>query len=84
MVIRNHFKASGATMLASCSIVLPLLLATGSCASVARDPAPDSSGAFVTTLGRDTVVVESFTRTDDKLEGNIVVRVPGTVLLHYV
>jgi hypothetical protein len=88
MVIRNHFKnhfkGSVATMLASCSIVLPLLLATAGCALAAHDPAPDSSGAFITTLGRDTVVVESFTRTDDKLEGNIVVRVPGTVLLHYV
>ena len=39
--------------------------------------------SFVTTLGRDTVVVESFTRTAAKLEGDMVVRVPGTVLCHY-
>ena len=45
---------------------------------------PDKGGTFITTLGRDTVVVESFTRTGNKLDGNIVVRVPGTVLLHYV
>ncbi len=50
----------------------------------AGNPAFDRGGTFVTVLGRDTVVVESFTRTGNKLDGNVVVRVPGTVLLHYV
>ena len=45
--------------------------------------APPERAAFVTTLGRDTVVLESFTRTSSRLEGDIVVRVPGTVLCHY-
>jgi hypothetical protein len=71
-------------MIIVCSILLPLALATTGCTSGARNPVPDSSGAFVTTLGRDTVVVESFTRTGNKLDGNMVVRIPGTVLLHYV
>jgi hypothetical protein len=84
MTIRDHFKHSSATMIAFCSVVLPLLLVATGCAAAARNPLPDSSGAFITTLGRDTVVVESFTRTGNKLDGNIVVRVPGTVLLHYV
>lgn len=39
---------------------------------------------FVTTLGRDTVALESVTRTADRVEGDIAVRVPGTVLCHYV
>jgi len=42
------------------------------------------SGTLVTTLGRDTVVMESFTRSPIQLEGHIVVRFPGTVLIHYV
>jgi hypothetical protein len=46
-------------------------------------PAPNERAAFVTTLGRDTVVVESITRTDSHVDGYIVVRVPGTVLCHY-
>ncbi|HEY5087901.1 MAG TPA: DUF2911 domain-containing protein [Gemmatimonadaceae bacterium] len=43
----------------------------------------DDRGSFVTTLGRDTVVVESFTRTASRVDGDIVVRTPGTVLIHY-
>lgn len=44
---------------------------------------PNEHASFVTTLGQDTVVVESFTRTPTKLDGDMVVRVPGTVLCHY-
>jgi DUF2911 family protein len=51
-----------------------------------RPPAPreDDRASFVTTLGRDTVAVESFTSSATKLEGDLMVRVPGTVLFHYV
>lgn len=44
---------------------------------------PIEQAGFVTMLGRDTVVLETFTRTASRLEGDIVVRVPGTVLCHY-
>ncbi len=44
---------------------------------------PNEHASFVTTLGRDTVVIESFTRTANKLDGDMVVRVPGTVICHY-
>jgi hypothetical protein len=44
----------------------------------------DERAAFVTTLGRDTVAFESFTRTASRVEGDIMVRIPGTVLCHYV
>jgi Protein of unknown function (DUF2911) len=42
------------------------------------------SGAFVVTLGNDTVSAESFTRTGDRIEGVIMRRVPRTVLVRYV
>jgi Protein of unknown function (DUF2911) len=45
--------------------------------------APNERASFVTTLGRDTVVVESFTRSNNHIDGDIVVRVPGTVICHY-
>ena len=44
----------------------------------------DERAAFVTTLGRDTVALESFTRTPARVEGDIMVRIPGTVLCHYL
>ena len=43
----------------------------------------NEQATFVTTLGRDTVVIESFTRTATRLTGDMLVRVPGTVLCHY-
>jgi hypothetical protein len=39
---------------------------------------------FVTTLGRDTVALESYRRTSSRLDGDIVLRVPTTVRFHYV
>lgn len=44
----------------------------------------DDSATLITTLGRDTVAMESFTRTASQVEGHIAVRFPGTVLIHYV
>jgi hypothetical protein len=41
------------------------------------------TGTFVTTLGTETVAVESYTRSSAKLEGDIVLRVPGTTRYHY-
>lgn len=41
------------------------------------------SGAFVLTLGNDTVSAESFRRTGSRIEGVIVRRVPRTVLVRY-
>ncbi len=66
------------------SILFPLVAAFGAIASIAVRARPADRGTFVTTLGRDTVALESFTRTPNRIEGDIVVRVPGTVLLHYM
>jgi hypothetical protein len=46
-------------------------------------PAGDRA-SFVTVLGRDTVVIESFVRTPARVEGDVVIRVPATVRQHYV
>jgi hypothetical protein len=45
-------------------------------------PADDKS-SFVTTLGRDTVAIESVAREGDRVTGDIVVRIPATVRVHY-
>jgi hypothetical protein len=64
-------------------ILLSLLAVGASRAPVARRVADDRAG-FVTMLGRDTIALESFTLSASRLEGDIVLRVPGTVLFHYV
>ena len=64
--------------------VRAVALLLGACA--ARDtlpPDPGESAGFVTTLGRDTVALESITRTLRKLEGDIAIRVPWAVHFHY-
>ena len=42
------------------------------------------SGAFITTLGKDTLAVEQFTRTGNVLTGDFVTRQGGLVVNHYV
>jgi hypothetical protein len=49
---------------------------------VALTPA-DDRGSYITTLGRDTVAVESVVRAGNRVTGDVVVRVPNTVKLHY-
>ena len=48
-----------------------------------RPGVADERAAFVTTLGKDTVTLESVVRSGNRLDGEIVVRVPSTVRLHY-
>jgi hypothetical protein len=45
--------------------------------------ATSERASFVTVLGRDTVVIESFARTASHIEGDIVIRVPATVRQRY-
>ncbi len=42
------------------------------------------SGAFVTTLGKDTISIERFTRTPRRLEGDILVTTPRAIHTRYV
>ncbi len=62
-------KAIGATLAV-------LVLATAHLAQA-------QSGGFVATLGQDTLHVESFTRTGDRLTGTIVTRSPATRIIRY-
>jgi len=45
---------------------------------------PQDPITFATTLGRDTVALERYQRTNRRLAGDIVLRVPTTVLFRYV
>lgn len=49
----------------------------------AQRGAPVASGAFILRLGRDTVAVEQYRRFADRIEGELVQRVPTTVLVRY-
>jgi hypothetical protein len=52
--------------------------------SLAAVPAAaQEGGGFVLRLGRDTVVVEQFTRTADRIEGTMVARTPRTSVRSY-
>lgn len=75
---------------------LPLfaLVLTAACATTGSGTAgsPPSSnvtagserGAFVVRLGADTIAVERYTRTGDRIEGDEAMRTPATALRHYV
>lgn len=52
------------------------------CASPRVAPAPRTS-AFVTTLGRDTVAFEQYTRAGNTITGDHITRQGGTVVNHY-
>jgi hypothetical protein len=53
-------------------------------ASVAAAQAPTVTGSFVSTLGTDTIQVERYTRSGDKLEGDILRKSPRVQVVHYV
>lgn len=52
-------------------------------ALAAAPAAAQESGAFIIRLGRDTVVVEQYTRTGDRIEGTMVGRTPRTSIRSY-
>jgi len=56
------------------------------CASslAAQGTTPSVSGAFITRLGSDTLSVERYTRSGDKLVGDLLVRNPRARIFHYV
>jgi len=62
-----------------------LLLAVSLSAFGALDAqTPSASGTFISTLGRDTIQIERYTRTGDRLEGDILRRAPRVQIVHYV
>ncbi|HEX8358899.1 MAG TPA: DUF2911 domain-containing protein [Longimicrobium sp.] len=61
---------------------MSLAVLAGACAPGAPVPAAES-GAFVVRLGPDTIAVERYTRTGDRLEGELVVRDNATATRRY-
>lgn len=62
---------------------IPALACTVAVHAAAAQRAPDPV-TFTTTLGRDTVAIERYQSSDTRITGDIVLRVPTTVLFHYV
>jgi hypothetical protein len=73
--------------------VFAIIMVSAACAVPATQAVPASNatqisrperGAFVVHLGTDTVAVEQFTRTADRIEGRQIVRSPRTTIRDYV
>lgn len=79
--------------------LLPVVVAAAAAAACATSgssagspPTPAASaaanaaegGAFVVRLGADTIAVEEFTRTGNRIEGDEAMRTPAAALRHYV
>ncbi len=69
---------------AALALLIPLTLL--SCATPADPPrdADPNNGAFVTTLGDDTLAVEQFERTPAKMTAQVVLRTPAATKREYV
>ncbi len=64
--------------------VLPALPVLSALSLLTASPVlSQERAAFITRLGTDTVAVESFTRSADRLVGDRVIRAPRVSLLHY-
>ncbi|HEX6575372.1 MAG TPA: DUF2911 domain-containing protein [Gemmatimonadaceae bacterium] len=67
-------------MSARALVIVASVLSLGS----ASAQTPAVTGVFVSTLGKDTIQIERYTRSGDKLEGDIVRRAPRVQVIHYV
>lgn len=61
-------------------ILAPVTAVALGCGGAGNGASDGSGGAFVTLLGADTVAVERFTRTDDGIRAELLVRIPRTIL----
>ena len=79
--VRRAFVAHTAAALAAA-----LVACTPPGAQIAASPemSGPETGGFIVRLGADTVAVERFTRTADRLEGDMIIRSPNTRIGHYV
>src|SRR5438093_13275228 len=68
-----------------CVALLALVVSVAAC-HPSRAPSPSSpeSGAYVVTLGNDTVAVDQYTRVGDRIEGIFMQRSPRTIVTNYV
>lgn len=56
---------------------------TVACTTMMSHPSLPASGAFVSQLGTDTIAIERYTRTADRLEGDVALRSPRVRVIHY-
>lgn len=77
-----HVPIPLARPLAACGLLLAAACAPA--APPVAAPPPAQEGAFVVRLGTDTTFVERYTRTADRLEGEVVARSPRTATRRYV
>jgi hypothetical protein len=90
MRYRRFARAAAAIPAAPAGVIAALTVTLAACASPVRQSAAGTvlnapeTGAFIVRLGSDTVAVERFTRTADRLEGDLVTRAPNTRITHYV
>src|SRR5690606_19112590 len=71
---------------------IALMAICGTAFAACADPVPTQekivtgpdSAAFVTRLGNDTLVVERFVRSADRMEADVILRAPRTVRTTYV
>lgn len=64
-------------------LVRTVVVASLLTASVLHAQRPES-GAFVVRLGSDTIALEQYTRTGNRIEGDLLSRVPQTRLIHWI
>jgi hypothetical protein len=64
--------------------LLALALAVSCRPSSAPEPASARTDAYVLRLGNDTLAVDQFTRTPDRIEGTLVTHLPRAVVTRYV
>jgi hypothetical protein len=64
--------------------VVPVAAALAAAPAEAQTPAPADSAALVTVLGRDTLALERWVRTPERITAEAVVRAPSTTLRRYV
>ncbi|MFQ5571933.1 MAG: DUF2911 domain-containing protein [Rhodothermales bacterium] len=65
-------------------LLAPALILNLACEPTTEPVQDPNSGAFLTRLGNDTLVVEQFVRTPNGLEADVVIRTPTTTVRHYV
>ena len=66
-------------------VVVPILITffLGSCTMSSDGDAPEQ-GSFITSLGQDTLAVERFSMTSQRIEAEVMLRTPSTTLRHYI
>src|SRR5688500_20358611 len=74
----RHLEGSQMSTLRLASIAT--LIGLVGCQTTASAPPPAESGAFVVTLGSDTLAIEQYTRVGNRIEGRLLSRIPRVAI----